>query len=78
VLKQAGVVHDIKSLKLLYPYRAFPYDMAYTVGIQLFKLIYCDLMLCTTLACFSTFFQATMVPTLVEIFVLVCVGISDL
>jgi len=25
---------------------------------------YCDLMLCTTPACFSTFFQATMVPTL--------------
>jgi len=40
--------------------------MESTVGTQQFYFIYCDLMLCTTPACFSTFFQSTMVPTLVE------------
>ena len=41
VLKQAGVVHDIKH----------------------YNASYCDLILCTTPACFSTFY---VVPTLVE------------
>jgi len=36
-----------------------------TVRIQQFYLIYCDLMSCTTPACFSTFYYC-MVPTLVE------------
>ena len=33
---------------------------------QHFLLFYCDLTSCTTPACFSTFYQCVMVPTLVE------------
>jgi len=40
--------------------------MESTIGTQQFQLIYCDLMLCTTPACFTTFFRSTMVPTVVE------------
>ena len=43
----------------------FHYGILSTVGIQHFLLFYCDLVSCTTPACFSTFYQCAMVPTLV-------------
>ena len=40
-----------------------------TEGVTVFEkflLFYCDLISCTNPACFSTFYQCVMVPTLVE------------
>jgi len=57
-----------KSIKAFVSLLGFPYQKKTkcTVGMQQFKMIYCDLILCTTPACFSTFFQATVVLTLAE------------
>jgi len=60
VLKQSGVVHDIKSV--VYTPTVHFHDMHSRDTTVLI-----DLMSCTTPDCFSTFFNlATIVPTLLE------------
>ena len=39
-------------------------------------LFYCDLISCTTPACFSTFYQCAMIPTLVENFDFLCTCVT--
>jgi len=54
---------SIKTVVYIYPYCAFPfwYDMHSRDTTVLIDFP-CDLMSYTTPACFSTFFQSTMVP----------------
>ena len=48
-----------------------------SVGIKHFLLFYCDLITCTTPACFSTVYRCAMVPTLVENLIFCVLVVTD-